>query len=223
MDAMSTVVQRAAIAVVTLALAGAVLAGCGSPPEPAPPTQEQIDAVRASEAQTWWNSMFTDRPMPEVAVIEELPLEDALARQTQCLEEANIPGVTVNGRGEWSYDGELGDDPMGSAAQEQWWICAQQYPAHSDDGWILSPSQLEWLHGYYTERYIPCLRTVGLEPTGFPSRADFLSNGSYPAWVPHDATVTPIPTPGEWERVADRCPLPEMLQHYGLPGYTDEP
>ena len=216
-------IQRAAIAVVTLTLLAGALAGCVSPaPKPQPPTQEEIDALREAQAQSWWDSMSTGTTMPDVKVIEQLPPGEAALQQTECLDEAQIPGVTVYGPGEWGYNGALGDDPEGTAAQMQWFVCTRQYPSEADFDWMLSPSQLEWLYDYFQERYFPCLRSVGFEPVRFPSEASFAQFGGSPSWIPYDTSVSPIPTPAEWERIAQRCPLPEMLDVYGIPGYTDD-
>ena len=216
-------IQRTAIAVVTLTLAETVLAGCVSPaPPPPPPTQEEIDAVIEAQAQIWWDSMATGTTMPDIEIIERLPLEEAIARQTQCLDDANLPGVTVRGPGEWMYDAPQ-EDPVGNAAQVQWWLCTQLWPAEDNFDWMLSEQQLDWLYSFYLKRFVPCLRVVGFEPVDFPSREVFVEGNGSPIWIPYEFFVTPTPTPTEWDLIAQRCPLPDMLADYGLPGYTDEP
>ena len=114
-------IQRTGVAVVTVALVATALVGCVEPtPVPPPPTEEEIDAMREEQAQAWWDSLSTGTTMPELGVIEELPNEEAFIRQTECLDEAQVPGVTVYGPGEWSYNGALGDDPTGAEAQVEW-------------------------------------------------------------------------------------------------------
>jgi hypothetical protein len=132
-----------------------------------------------------------------------------------------LPGVTVRGPGEWVYDGSDPEDPTGQRANVQWWICAQQFPADIDLNWMLSPRQLDWLYDFFSERHIPCLRTVGYEPTWFPTREQFIDSGGYPGWLPFPEGLSPVPPSSHWTLLANRCPLPEMVLGYGVPGYTD--
>ena len=218
-------IQRTAVTAVTLVLTATVLAGCVSPtPEPPPPTAEEIKAIRDARAQAWWDSFSTGTTMPDIEVIEMLPGEEAFLRQTECLEAAEVPGVTVYGPGEWTYNGAVGDDTTGLEAQLQYWECVQQFPAEDDFGWMLSPAQTEWLYDFYVARHIPCLRTFGLEVLHFPTREAFLERSDgYPAWLPFPETMRPTPRSSEWTLIAKHCPLPEMVLDYGLPGYTAEP
>jgi hypothetical protein len=217
-------IQRTVVAAVLALVAGA-LAGCVSPsPEPPPPTPAEIEAMRDAWAQEWWDSLSTGTTMPDVDVIEVLPADDASARLTECLEEASVPGVTVYGPGEWSYNGALGDDATGTEAQVAWWTCAQQYPSDDLFGWMMSADQLEWLYDFFAQRHIPCLHTLGIDVVSFPSRDDFLriSQGS-PSWLPFPDVMRPTPASSDWSLIASRCPLPDLLNDFGLPGYPDEP
>jgi hypothetical protein len=74
------------------------------------------------------------------------------------------------------------------------------------------------------ERYQPCVATLGIELLDLPSREQFMSSGSggYPSWLPYEQTVRPIPTTAGWAVLAQRCPLPQMLEYYELPGYQDD-
>ena len=215
--------QRTAIALAALTLAAA-LAGCGSPtPVPPPPTQEELDAAREAQAQSWWDSMSTGTTMPDIDVIEVLPREDAYLRQGECLEEAQLPGVRVSDPGQWSYDGSDPTDPNGDRVMVQWWICAQQFPSTDELDWMRSPRQLDWLYDYFNERYIPCLRSIGIEPVMFPSRREFLNGNGYPGWLPFPEAMDPTPRSSDWVLIAQRCPLPDMVDDYNLPGYASEP
>jgi len=211
----------ASTAAMLLAVLG--LAGCGtSPPEPEPLTAEQVEEIRVEQAEEWWDSVQPDVPMPEVDLIAVLPPQEAEQRRSQCLDDANLPGVTVHEDGSWSNEGQPGD-PTFMAAHEQMWVCAQQYRPEGELDYLLSPSQLEWLYDFYVLRYQPCVATLGHELVNFPSRYVFVGNpGGYSAWVPHDFSLEPRPTPEGWELIAKRCPLPEMLAGYGLPGYPLE-
>jgi hypothetical protein len=208
----------------TLGLVALGLAACSPPPPPPePPTAEEIAAVRAEMAQSWWDSMDLDVPMPHVEVIEELPAQQAAARQTQCLEEANLPGVQVDGPGTWSFGGSNSDDVGFVDVQTLWWVCAQQYPSTDETEFLLSASELAWLYDFYVQRYEPCVATLGIELLDLPPREYFLSEtGGYPAWVPYEQSLRPVPTADDWQVLAQRCPLPDMLAAYGLPGYPAE-
>ena len=178
--------------------------------------------MREAQAQTWWDSMSTGTTMPDVEVIAELPPEQAFDQQSECLEAARIPGVTVGEHGQWRFEDGDPASPTFDAVELQWWVCAQQYPPQDEFDWMLSRSELEWLYDYYGRRYLPCLGGLGFEASGFPTRGDFLfTSEGYPAWLPFEQSVKPIPTTEQWEQVALRCPLPEMVHDYGLPGYTD--
>jgi hypothetical protein len=212
------------IAVAGLAALGGGLVGCAQPtPVPPPPTADDIAAVREAWAQDWWDSLATGTTMPDVDVIAELPMEKAWAEQSKCLEAAQIPGLTVRGPQEWQFDSSTGDARDAANAQTQWFVCVQQYPVAGDTESILSPAQLDWLYNAYRERYLPCLRSFGVEPMAFPASRDQFLEGSrgYPAWVPFEGTLSPTMTSEQWQRVAQRCPLPDVLQEFPLPGYPD--
>jgi hypothetical protein len=152
-----------------------------------------------------------------------VPSDEVSERWTQCLDAARVPGVSVYGPGEWSYNGALGDDAIGTSAQVQWWVCSQQYPQEDEYAWMLSAAQLEWLYDFFAQRHIPCLNTLGIEVDGFPPREEFLefSRGS-PSWLPYPSVMHPTPSSSEWTLIATRCPLPEMIDSLGLPGYPGE-
>ena len=213
-------VSRAALVAAVLA-ATVLLAGCVPTPErPRPATEEEIAALHEEQARGWWDSIAPGTPMPEVAVIEELPAEDAYVRQTQCLDEAGLPGVTVGTAGQWTYSGDAGpDDEAYTIVMQQMWICTQQYRAAGEDDYVLSQSELAWLHDFYVKRYLPCIASFGFEAITFPSRQTFVGEAAgYPSWVPHDYSVNPAPSSQEWRMLASKCPLPQLLEPYGLPG-----
>ena len=215
-------VTRPAVVAVALA-AAALLAGCmPSPERPQPATEEEIAALRQAEAIAWWDSFGTGTPMPDVAVIEELPPQEAYERQAQCIGEAALPGVTVGTAGEWSYDGDAGpNDEEYMLVMQQQWICSQQFPSADQDDYVLSQSELAWLHDFYVKRYVPCLASFGYEATYFPNREQFVGEAAgYPAWMPHDYSVSPAPTSHEWRMLASKCPLPNLLDPYDLPAMT---
>jgi hypothetical protein len=215
-------IQRAALAVGASVAVLATLAGCASaaPPLPEPATAAEIEALRNEQARMWWDSMASGEPMPEIDVIEVMPPDEAFMRQTECLAEANLPGVSVGSEGEWHYSGSAEfNDPDFMVVQQQFWACAQQYPSSGDRDHVLSQSELGWLHDYYAKRYLPCLASLGFESLAFPSRRTFIGEGAgYASWVPHDFSVIPVPTAQQWAMLAERCPLPYLLDGYGLPG-----
>lgn len=213
-------VSRGVLAAAALAVA-AVLVGCmPSPERPQPATEEEIAALRHEEASAWWDEIANGAPMPEVAVIERLPPEEAYVRQTECLGEAALPGVTVLNAGEWSYAGDAGpNDGAYRLVMKQQWICSQQFPATEQDGYVLSQSELAWLHDYYVKRYLPCLQSHGFEALYMPNREQFIGEAAgYPQWMPHDYSVGPVPTSQQWRMLASKCPLPDLLEPYDLPG-----
>ena len=200
----------------------AMLAGCSPPPEPPRPvTEEEIQALREAQAREWWDFFAQGEPMPVVEVVEVMPPDEAHARQLQCIEDAAILGVTVSDDGGIGYEAEDGGDGAWPLALErQYWLCSQQYPAGGEDEYILSQSELTWLYDFYEKRYRPCLRSIGFGFRDFPQREQFIGDtAGYPAWVPHDYSVAPAPTPDEWTLIAERCPLPSLLAAYELPGF----
>ena len=199
-----------------------MLAGCSpSPGPPRPATAEEIQALREAQARNWWDTFADGAPMPVVEVIEVLPAEESYERQLQCITDAAIPGVTVMDGGGVHYEGDGGyDDPWPLALEQQYWLCAQQYPVGGEDEYILSTSELAWLYDFYLKRYQPCLGSLGFEFLDFPEREQFIGDAAgYPAWVPHDYSVAPVPTRDQWTLIAERCPLPELLDRYELPGF----
>lgn len=222
-------ILRGAPVIGAAAIVIAMLAGCvpSTPELPRSATPEEIQALRDEQAREWWDNMASGDPMPDIEVIEEMPSEEAYLRQTQCLQDAAIPGVIVTDDGGWSFEGDVGvegevgfTDPLYIQMQQQAWICNQQFPAAGEDAYVLSASELAWLHDFYVQRYRPCLASLGFEAITFPSREQFIGEGvGYPAWVPHDYSVSPVPTRTQWMIIAERCPLPSLLAAYDLPGY----
>ena len=178
-------------------------------------TADEVAAVREAEAVSWWEAQFPGRDMPQVDVIEEVADEERMARMSECLEEAAIPGVTVLGPGEWTFNYVASDDTAGHSAQEMWWICAKQYPVRLADTVMMSDRQLEWLFDFYDTRYRPCLAFHGFEALDFPDRHTFLHDSiGFPMWYPMDQRLSPVPTPAEWRILAMQCPVPDILEPY---------
>ena len=198
----------------------ALLAACTpSPPAPEPVTDEQVEAFRDQQAREWWESFAEGAAMPIVDAIEELPPEEAYERSVQCFNDAAIPEVTMTVDGGWRYEGQGGfEDPLAQVVEAQWWVCNQQYPAGIDGAYVKSPSELEWIHDFYVERYRPCLASLGFAFVDFPQREQFVGDAAgYVGWVPHDYSVAPMPTQPQWNVNAARCPLPPLLGDLGLP------
>ncbi len=200
-----------------LAIVAALLSGCmpAAPTGPPQLTPEDVTAVRQAEARAWWEGMFPGREMPLIEVVEEMPSEDRMARVTECLEDAAIPGVTIRGVGEWTFDELSPSEATELAALEHWWMCAMQYPVRLADTVMMSERQLDWIYDFYVERYQPCLASFGFGLFGLPTKEDFLRDSiGYPVWYPYQEWISPIPTAPEWELLAQRCPVPEILEPY---------
>ena len=212
-------IQRAP-ALATTVLVVALLAGCVPPPPepPRPATAEEIAALKQAQAREWWDGFAPGEPMPDVDVIEVLPPDEAYARQSECLNEAAIPGVTVRDDGGWNYSGEGdSDDPVFVQVQIQYWICNQQFPVDDSDDYVKSQAELAWIYDFYVERHRPCLASLGFEFVDFPQRERFVGEAAgYIAWVPHDYSVSPMPTAQQWQLIAVRCPLPALLGDLGI-------
>lgn len=206
----------AAALVAVTALAGCVPA---PPPEPQPLSDAEIQSVRVEQDDLWWQTIAPGTRPPVIGVIEAVPPEQYVVRQGECISAAGLPGVTVTSDGALGFNGAAPNDPAFIAFRKQQWICAHQYPSQLDDAAFLSPEQLEFVYDYYASRYQPCLRTMGIELLGFPTKADFLRDSeTSPSWVPYEQTVRPIPTTEQWQVLAQRCPLPAVLDPYALPG-----
>jgi hypothetical protein len=130
--------------------------------------------------------------------------------------------MTVDGG--WTYAGQGGfEDPLAQVVQAQWWMCNEQYPAVIDGAYVKSPSELEWIYDFYVERYRPCLASLGYTFVDFPERDRFIGDAAgYVAWVPHDYSVSPMPTNPGWDVIAARCPLPPLLGDLGVPANGNE-
>jgi hypothetical protein len=198
----------------------AVLVSCSPPPEPPrPATAEEIQALRDEQARAWWDDFADGAPMPDVEVVEVLPLEESFAQQAACMIEAGIPGVRDVGDGTYSYSFTDDDDPNVELVQQRQWICSQRYPVKGDDDFILSRSELTWLYDFFMQRHRPCLHSLGYEFVTFPERDQFVEDAvGYPSWVPDDYSVDPVPSREQWALLAERCPLPSLLGEYNLPG-----
>jgi hypothetical protein len=210
----------AAVATAVTALAVAALVGCAPAPEPPrPATPEEIEAFAREMSQEWWDSIAPGEPMPEVDVIEVLPADESSERQTECIRDAEIPGLTVTPDGGITFSVETSQgDPLDQAVQQQFWICAAKYPMEDDYSWVMSESELAWTYDFYVERYRPCLSALGFEFQDFPDRGQFVDGAvGYLAWIPHDYSIAPTPSAQQWNLIAARCPLPPLLDTLGLP------
>lgn len=172
---------------------------------------EYIDRQNA----IWWNSMFPGEPVPVVEVRGYLDPLDTGSEVNDCIQAANLPGVTVGDDGGVVF-GDMNSTDTRAFNRVQW-ECSAAYPYDVSDPESLglySDEQLTYLAHYFLNDLAPCLRLMGYRVEAQPSVRFIVDNGPYPQWVPYYVMKPQPTTNAEWERVDFRCPPPAIGEFY---------
>jgi hypothetical protein len=134
---------------------------------------------------------------------------------TTCLAESGVEGVELDG-GNITFVGENFRD-----FDRANYICSLRYPTrieNPEQSGLLSPAQLEYLHDFFTERLLPCIRLLGYEVSAVPDRETLAAGIALgPVWNPYDG-VRPHPAQAsDWQPILTGCPRPPYLAEYYWP------
>ena len=189
-----------------------LLAGCAAvAPLPAPLSDADVQQIRDVQNAEWWLSMFPAEPIPEIVPVAQVDAADLANTLARCVLEAALTGV-VPDDGVRGYRLIAGYDT--AELNRVLYRCAVQYPTElgnpSEAGYF-STAQLGWLHDFYVNRLVPCLRLAGYQVGSIPPRDAFEAYGD---WSPY-FSMSPTPTSaGQWRRVDRRCPPPPFGSFY---------
>jgi hypothetical protein len=170
-------VVRARVAVLLPALLGAVaLTGCGASQQGIPANISDEQALELALSRYDYDLGLLLEEFPDVAP-PELGLQMMVASRTEwsafqvmCLVDEGIRGATPTRDG-YAINGD--NDPVDEAVAR--FTCRYRYPIDPRVLGALSPEQAGYAFDYLVERVVPCMRSLGFEPSPPPDRDDFIA------------------------------------------------
>ncbi|MDZ4046062.1 MAG: hypothetical protein U1E32_09830 [Rhodoglobus sp.] len=176
-------------------------------PLPEPLSSEEVQAIVDEERRLYWDHIAPGEPFPDVDIVQTVDADTGWTFAVACVEEQNIPGVTISGGG-IATDG-------GAVAQEverAIFLCNSAYPVDysspSDLGYF-SRAQLEYLWTYFASYLVPCLRAHGWDPGELPAQGSFV-NAPYITWSPYSELARQPVSAHEWRGMDLECAPPPI-------------
>lgn len=178
----------------------ALLAGCAPAFEMPAPLSDQAIQKRIDEGNAeWWNSMFPNEPQPYVEVIAYRAPYSVGEEITQCMRDAELPGVSIDDDGTITFSSDSGVDP--NQVNRQTYVCYLEYPVDPKHSGYLSDGQIAWLSSYNENRLVPCLQLLGYSIVN--RSGGYTSASGY--WI-QSFGMAPAPSREEWKRIDLTCP-----------------
>lgn len=181
-----------------------LLSGCsGTPAFPPDPDAAETRMIIERGNLAWWHQMFPDEDPPIVTAGELLSADEWEEAITDC-----VANTTVELMSQVRLD-EVSDEQM-DAVMRASWLCQMEFPSPvGDPSGYWSNAQLEWLYGFYVDRLVPCIRSIGYRVNNVPKREVFLEQSiGGPVWNPY-YDLEPMPNQSaEWLPIAYACPAP---------------
>ena len=198
-----------------------VLSGCLSAPPPVPPgpDAEEVEELQDKLDQQFWESVrLADSPLtrPDIPVVRRVQPAEWQSVFSDCLSDAGIEGVSMNG-GVLTFDGsQSGGELFGIA----FYTCQKQYPTRVEEEYertFYSEAQLGYLYDHWTVKTAPCFRLLGIPVAKPPARDDFIEGFYFGLqWTPYEHLYEQElgfrldQEEPAWELAEFRCPpLPE--------------
>jgi hypothetical protein len=198
-------------AVAALAVATAVLSGCGATPQkPAGPTDAEIAAYHEAVREGTWQAARLAKtgrtpPVPVEAIEVPVELWDEAIRE--CMADAGVDEFEYYSTGS-PEDGYTLLDRSGQAftsrkARLAWYGCIAtiQYDPVAF-GELVSEAQLVYIYDYFVRWTIPCLTLHGQTVT-MPPRDAFVADSQYRWWSP--MWNVQVDTEEEYAALLDAC------------------
>jgi len=170
------------------AVAALLLAGCAGQVEHPSALNDAELAEYLDEAQNraWFYSSQGNETRPEVAP-EFVHLDDMGGPFTDCLADDEVSDV----------------------------VCDMTYVYYPGDIGYFSASELGYVYDYFADELVPCLATLGLEMTYFPTRDEFTATAGFMSWEPYVQLGADLP-PSRADAILADCPRYPPMPFSGL-------
>ena len=152
------------------------LIGCAAPTEPVPPGISDAEALELSLSRYAYDLDLVLENYPDVTLPQPLVSTMVSSRaewsqaQVGCLVGMGIDGVRSTPAG---YTVQALNDPETEALAR--FVCRYQYPLDPRVMGALSAEQAGYAWDYLVHRVVPCMRSIGFEPSPYPDRDDFIA------------------------------------------------
>lgn len=193
---------------------GCALPGCADGTPAIPPGISDERAMELGLARYAYDLDLLMRRYPDATVPMPVELVMVATRdewsqaQVRCLTERGIVGARTTSGG-YAVLGE--NDPQEEAVAR--FVCRYQVTLDPRVLGALSPEQAGYAYDYLTDRIVPCMQSIGFEPSPAVDREAFIAYSARvwgaALWTPYGRLDDPFAGP-EREFVDSRCPpLPD--------------
>ena len=168
----------------------ALLAGCAAPVEPIPAGLSDTEAMELSLSRYSYDlnlllQQYPDAEVPGVGTSTMVTSRVEWSQfQVMCLVNHGIRGARATTDG---YVVQAANDPQTEAVAQ--FVCRYQYAIDPRVLGALSAEQAGYAWDYLVERVVPCMRSIGFEPSPPPSRDDFIAFSEHvwgaALWTPY--------------------------------------
>ena len=164
------------IALLPALLGACAVSGCAASPAPMPAgiSDERALELALSRYQYDQRLLLEDYPqasLPELGVVTLVSSRTEWSGfQVMCLVNEGISGA-IPTRDGYAIDGD--NAPVDEAVAR--FTCRYRFPIDPRVLGALSPEQAGYAWDYLVERVVPCMRSIGFEPSPSPSRDDFIA------------------------------------------------
>jgi hypothetical protein len=162
--------------VTALLLIGGCLTGCAGPAAPLPPGISDTEALEMSLSRYTYDlnlllQRYPGATVPESGVSTMVSSRAEWSQfQVMCLVEWGIRGVSTT-LGGYAVQGD--NDPEHEAIAR--FACRYRFPIDPRVLGALSAEQAGYAWDYLVHRVVPCMRSIGFEPSPPPDRDDFIA------------------------------------------------
>ena len=186
----------------------ALLAGCASPSQEAPPknvpsSDQQLINEALDRAWAEVQRLNPDMDRPEVAIIRLTSYEEWAEVMAQCLNEH---GFEVTETGDGGYSTEALSRVQQAAFEIARYVCTAQYPLDPKYRRAPNDQQMNALYDYYVGELTECVTNLGYEVSPSPSRQEFLDTYDTDPWLPFDDAVHQAEDGEALTTLTHRCP-----------------
>ena len=169
-------VRRRVVALLAGLLGACTMAGCAAsdPPIPAALSDEQALELAMSRYQYDLRLLLEDFPdaaLPELGIVTMVASRTEWSQfQVMCLVNEGIRGATPTRDG-YAIDGD--NQPVDEAVAR--FTCRYRFPIDPRVLGALSSEQAGYAWDYLVERVVPCMRSIGFEPSPPADRDEFIA------------------------------------------------
>ena len=175
--------------------------------------------LRESQLRDLATAYGLDAPAQIPDLVRWVTLEDSVAAQVECLNEAGFPAESLGGSG-IGFD-SIPDEQkaLGGPLHAAMWTCQAQYSVDPRTQVPFTKDQYRILHSYLDTTMRSCLKERGYEFGEAPSLESFIEGyeSGHP-WVPWEQLALANVPQDEYAQLEQDCPQsPPSAELYGAP------